>query len=55
MQSETETLSESAGSVTRGLTGAPRTRYFNDTELERLAKYQMVTLEKVRVLLGQLR
>lgn len=37
--------------VLRGLTGAPRTRYFNDTELERLAKYQMVTLEKVRVLL----
>ena len=26
--------------------GAPRTRYFNQSEIERLAKYQMVTLEK---------
>ena len=26
--------------------GAPRTRYFNQSEIKRLAKYQMVTLEK---------
>lgn len=26
--------------------GAPRTRFFNDSELERLAKYQIVALEK---------